>query len=136
MDVRFTTTRFADAYEITEVDDFLDRCDRALATGDGSVTTEDVRGARFTPVRFRPGYAMEEVDDFLDDVLAPRLEAAAGGTPSADGADSADAASSSAALSDVGSATSAGSPTGDGTAGAHPAEAKPGLFARLFGRSR
>ena len=129
MDVRFRTTTFAEAYEISEVDDFLDRCDRTLQTGGGSVTAEEVRAVRFSLVRFRAGYAMEEVDDFLDDVLAPRFEAAAGRISSADG-------SSNVGAVDVGSATSAAPPAGSDGAGIHPAESRPGLFARLFGRSR
>ncbi|HEX7350376.1 DivIVA domain-containing protein [Brachybacterium sp.] len=80
MDVRFTTSRFGAGYDAAEVDDFLDRCDRALAAGDGSVTAETVLGARFTETRFREGYDMSEVDAFLDDVLAPRFRAAGGGS--------------------------------------------------------
>jgi DivIVA domain-containing protein len=88
MDITFTPTRFSEGYDIDQVDDFLDRCEHALATGDGSVTAADVAGMRFATTRFKPGYAMEEVDDFLDSVLVPRfreLEQSAG-VPAGEGA--------------------------------------------------
>ena len=42
MDVRFTPVRFGTGYDQSEVDDFLDRCDRALASGDGSMSVQAV----------------------------------------------------------------------------------------------
>ena len=77
MDVRFTPTRFRAGYDMAEVDVFLDRCEQALKTGDGSVNAESVLDMRFTPTRFREAYEMAEVDAFLDDVLAPRFVALA-----------------------------------------------------------
>ena len=81
MDIRFSSSRFGPGYEMAEVDEFLDRCERALATGDASVTEETVRGARFSQTRFREGYDVAEVDSYLEDVMAPRLRDAAGGVP-------------------------------------------------------
>ena len=116
MDIAFTPTRFSDGYAMDQVDDFLDRCEHALATGDGSVNAQDVAGMRFAQTRFTPGYAIDEVDAFLDDVLVPRfheLERSAGGP--------------------VGE----GRGTGTGPASApHPAEQRPGLLSRLLRRSR
>jgi DivIVA domain-containing protein len=116
MDITFTPTRFSEGYDMDQVDDFLDRCEHALATGDGSVTAQDVAGMRFAQTRFKPGYAMQEVDDFLDDVLVPRfrdLEQAAG----------------------VPAGEAAGAGQGSGS-DPHPAEQRPGLLSRLLGRSR
>jgi DivIVA domain-containing protein len=73
MKIRFSPVRFSEGYEMEEVDDFLDRVERALLSGDGSVTAQDVAGARFTPVRFAEGYDMQEVDAALDDVLMPLI---------------------------------------------------------------
>jgi DivIVA domain-containing protein len=123
MDITFTPTRFSEGYDIDQVDDFLDRCEHALATGDGSVTAADVAGMRFATTRFKPGYAMEEVDDFLDSVLVPRfreLEQSAG-VPAGEGA---------AVPSGQGAADASPAPA------PHPAEQTPGLLSRLLGRAR
>ncbi|MGY5763874.1 DivIVA domain-containing protein [Brachybacterium sp. DNPG3] len=137
VDVRFPTTRFSEAYDMSDVDEFLARCEQALETGDGSVTPEDVRSARFRVSRFGTGYDQAAVDEFLDGVLVPRLAAAG---PSADPATSdpapSDAAGAAEAPADGGAVRSAGSPVGADGRDGHPAESRPGLFARIFGRSR
>lgn len=139
MDVRFTATRFGEGYDMQEVDDFLDRCDRALATGDGSVTAQSVRDMRFTPARFREAYRMDEVDDFLDAVLVlrfveleaggPQLGTLAAGTPGS-------AAEPDHQGDSLPSAPATGADHGDGGRGIHPAEPRPGLLRRLFGGGR
>src|SRR5699024_7847773 len=73
MQIRFAPVRFREGYDIQEVDDLLDRCERALRSGDGSVTAETVQQLRLTPTRFGEGYDMEDVDRFLDGVLLPLL---------------------------------------------------------------
>ncbi|MEO2098882.1 DivIVA domain-containing protein [Brachybacterium paraconglomeratum] len=141
MDVRFTVTRFAEGYDMREVDEFLDRCDRALRARDGSVRAQDVLQMRFSSVRFGQGYAMDEVDQFLDEVLAPRIEAAA---RDEEGRPLEDAPADRAAPS--GSATGGTGPSGSGAVpgpaaeeparGGHPAEQRQGLLSRLLGRDR
>ncbi|MDN5899617.1 MAG: DivIVA domain-containing protein [Brachybacterium sp.] len=117
MDVRFTASRFDPGYDMAEVDDFLDRCDRALATGDASVTAETVLGAAFTVTRFRKGYDKAEVDRFLDDVLAPRFGDATGGSTSHDAPHE----------------PATGHPaTGRTSPVLHPAEQRSGFFSRLL----
>ncbi len=70
---RFPTTgRLLEGYDIDEVDAFVTRCERALSTRDGSVTSTTLSEARFTPVRLRPGYRMDPVDAHLA-VLAERF---------------------------------------------------------------
>jgi DivIVA domain-containing protein len=66
---RFTVVRLREAYDIAEVDGFLERIEAALSEGP-RMTPDDVRGVRFKPVRVRPGYDMGEVDRFLDEVGA------------------------------------------------------------------
>lgn len=123
MDVRFTPTRFSAGYDMDEVDHFLDRCDRALDSGDGSVTAEMVLGVRFTPTRFAEAYAMDEVDRFLDEVLAPRFAALTDIT--ADGPQ---------AQSPPRSPTAAPGPLA-GASGPVPHSAEQrGFLSRLFGR--
>lgn len=124
MDVRFTPTRFRAGYDMSEVDDFLDRCDRALASGDGSVTAESVLAMRFTSTQFREGYDMDEVDVFLDEVLAPRFAAPAPG----------DAAAQAVPLQDRAQGKPS-QPVPDSAAERpvpHPAEQRDGLLSRLF----
>lgn len=75
LDVRFETTRFGEGYDQQEVDEFLDLCERALATRDGSVTARSVVHHRFTTTRFREAYDMNQVDVFLDEELTPRFAA-------------------------------------------------------------
>ena len=110
MEIRFASTRFGPGYDTQEVDDFIDRCERAVRSGDGSITAQEVTEKRFTPTRFREGYDMDEVDRFLDDVLVPLL----------------DDPTQHPAL-----------PQQHVTASVpHPAERRPGFFARLFGGDR
>jgi DivIVA domain-containing protein len=64
----FTRVRWSEGYNITEVDQFVQRL---LATLDGRpvaepVTADEVRNVAFSPVRFREGYDVAEVDQFLD----------------------------------------------------------------------
>lgn len=121
MDVRFTPLRFGTGYDMAEVDDFLDRCEKALASGDGSVTAETVLGARFRQTRFSEGYAMDEVDRFLDEVLAPQFR---GGAPVAPSGES--------APSDEARPRPVDTPGYSGPV-PHPAERR-GFLSRLFGR--
>ena len=66
---RFRVVRFRDAYDIDEVDAFVDRCTIALDRGDTTdLTAAAIRDVRFTPKRFRPGYDMTDVDRYLDEV--------------------------------------------------------------------
>ena len=110
MEIRFTSARFGPGYDAQEVDDFIDRCERAVRSGDGSITAQEVTEKRFTPTRFREGYDMDEVDRFLDDVLVPLLN-----DPTQHPA----------------------LPQQHVTASVpHPAERRPGFFARLFGGDR
>ena len=151
MDVRFSVTRFSEGYDMQEVDDFLDRCDRALATGDGSVTAQSVREMRFSPTRFREAYRMDEVDDFLDSVLAQRfvsLEAAEPqpGDFAEEPGDSAEGMAVPAPApvptpeprASSATAPHAAGADGDfsGGRGIHPAESRPGFLQRLFGGGR
>lgn len=124
MDVRFTPARFRAGYDLTEVDAFLDRCDQALSSGDGSITAQSVLAMRFTPTKFREGYEMDEVDAFLDDVLAPRFAALGPGGAAAQAAPAQDAAQGSPAQPDP--ALGAQRPV------PHPAEQRGGFFSRLF----
>lgn len=66
----FTRVRLREGYDLAEVDAFMERVHRALESGDGSVTAEDVRNVRFSPVRIRQGYDMGEVDAELDRIAA------------------------------------------------------------------
>lgn len=82
--VRFSTTKFTDGYDQSEVDDLLDRVIatlRAREAGEpgelGELGAEQVAGTTFSRTRFREGYAMDEVDDFLDRIAT----ALAGGAP-------------------------------------------------------
>lgn len=128
MDVRFTPTRFRAGYDVTEVDDFLDRCDQALSSGDGSVTAQSVLEMRFNPTQFQEGYDMDEVDAFLDDVLAPRFAALAPGAAAEQVSPVLDAGSGS--LSPAGPAPGTGLPAPRPVP--HPAEKRGGFFSRLF----
>ena len=88
---RFTTTRFQEGYEMTQVDDLLAKAAAELrrledentslqrqpaASGRGAVpaatpilTAEAVVKQKFNPTRIRAGYAQDEVDDFLDELV-------------------------------------------------------------------
>ncbi|MCM0641247.1 DivIVA domain-containing protein [Cellulomonas wangsupingiae] len=72
---RLATTKFAEGYERSDVDDLLDRVVvtlRAVESGQPSavtVTADDVGHARFQVTRFREGYAQGPVDDLLQDVV-------------------------------------------------------------------
>lgn len=124
MDVRFTTTRFRAGYDMSEVDDFLDRCDQALDSGDGSVTAESVLAMRFTPTQFREGYDMEEVDVLLDEALAPRFAAPAPGDAAAQAMPPQALAQGQPSQPDHASSAERPVP--------HPAEQREGLLSRLF----
>ncbi|WP_433006305.1 DivIVA domain-containing protein [Kribbella sp. CA-294648] len=65
---RFTPVKFSEGYDMSEVDDFVDR---VMATVNGRpvdrpVTAHEIRTIKFTPVRFREGYDVMEVDLFLE----------------------------------------------------------------------
>lgn len=80
---RFTPVRFAEAYDMDDVDSFLDALAAAAREGDRAALQEaarDLPDQRFATVRMSSGYDMAEVDAFLDDVLAPRLVEHLGGT--------------------------------------------------------
>jgi len=110
---RFRPVRFGEGYDMQEVDDFIDRIEHALHTGDGSVTADQILQQRFTQTRFSEGYAMDDVDRYLDRVALPQLQAgSAGPAPS-------------------GPATARDLPDAD-----RPAERRPGLLRRLFGGDR
>ena len=142
MDIQFTVTRFGEGYDMQEVDDFLDRCDRALATGDGSVTAQSVREMRFSPTRFREAYRMDEVDDFLDSVLAQRFVSLEAAEPQpgdfAEGMAAPAPVPTPAPRASSATAPHAAGADGDfsGGRGIHPAESRPGFLPRLFGGGR
>lgn len=75
---RFRLVRFGEGYDAQEVDDWIDRIQSALRTGDGSITADQVLQKRFTRTRFAEGYAMDDVDDYLDTVAVPALRAGSG----------------------------------------------------------
>jgi DivIVA domain-containing protein len=79
---RFTTNRFAEAYDMGEVDDAVDRIFAALAEPVPPMAPADVHGLRFTPTRLRDGYDMGEVDAWLD-VAAAELAQRGGTAPPA-----------------------------------------------------
>lgn len=64
--VRFTTVRLREGYEMSDVDNFLDRL--AAAARAGEPLAPLCAAARFTSVRLRPGYDVDEVDAFLTQV--------------------------------------------------------------------
>lgn len=123
--IQFTTVTFRPGYAMDEVDSFLARAERALRTGDGSVTPEEVLEQRFTPTRFSEGYSMDEVDDYLDTTLRPELqEQRSEQDPGADGAGPTRTREASGK-----DASAAGGVL-------HPAEKRPGLLTRVFGVRR
>jgi DivIVA domain-containing protein len=68
MSPRFTPVRLREGYDVTEVDEFVDR---VMATVNGEpverpVTAREIRKVQFTPVRMREGYDVVEVDLFLE----------------------------------------------------------------------
>ena len=115
---RFRPVRFGEGYDMQEVDDFIDRIEHALHTGDGSVTADQILQQRFTRTRFSEGYAMDDVDRYLDRVPLPQLQAGSAG-PALSGP----APSGPATVRDL--------PDAD-----RPAERRPGLLRRLFGGER
>ncbi|MEV8378306.1 DivIVA domain-containing protein [Kribbella sp. NPDC056861] len=65
----FTTVKYAEGYDMAQVDDFVDR---VMATVNGlpvdrPVTPAEIRKVQFTPVRFREGYDVMQVDLFLEE---------------------------------------------------------------------
>lgn len=71
--VQFDRVRFREAYDMAEVDAFLQRAHHALEARDGSVTAKDVTGARFKARRLG-GYDMGQVDDELERLAAALRE--------------------------------------------------------------
>ena len=63
---RFTSVRMHDGYDMSEVDDLLDRVVAAL--GRGEPVTPLIDMARLAHVRLREGYDIAEVDSFLADL--------------------------------------------------------------------
>lgn len=63
-----TPVRWAEGYDIDEVDDFLDRVEPRLDGRLDPALADEIRGVRFTPVRLRKGYAVHEVDQLLDEL--------------------------------------------------------------------
>ncbi|MGP9680351.1 DivIVA domain-containing protein [Brachybacterium sp. AOP3-A1-3] len=127
MKISFTSRKFAEAYEMPAVDDFIDRLEQAILRGDGSVPTEDVHAVVFAPVRFQAGYDMEEVDDFLDEVAIPLLEGRIAYDPEHD--------YSRQSRGGVPQQTEQDPEPRSGPRGGHPAE-RGGFFARLLGGGR
>jgi DivIVA domain-containing protein len=72
--VRFSSSKFREGYNLVEVDAFLDRVETQLRTGgsDRSIpllTAQAVIDQRFSATKFRAGYDQDEVDDFLDRIV-------------------------------------------------------------------
>lgn len=131
---RFRPVRFGAGYEPQEVDEFVDRIQRALRTGDGSVTAKGVLQKRFTNTRFSEGYAIHDVDDYLDNVAVPQLRARSE-QPSSSEPGSIPGGSSGA---DLAWGPARPSPERDTPADhgvLHPPR-RPGLLSRLFGVGR
>jgi DivIVA domain-containing protein len=63
---RFTPVRMHHGYDMSEVDDLLDRVVAAL--GRGEPVTPLIDMARIAHVRLREGYDIAEVDTFLADL--------------------------------------------------------------------
>jgi DivIVA domain-containing protein len=124
MQIRFSASRFAGAYDMEEVDAFLDRCERALVRADGSLTADDVRAQRFTTVKFQVGYEMAEVDEFLDSVLVPMLQ-----DPQRHPYDPEHDYS-------VGGRRAETGPSDDAHQQTHPVQQRSGFLSRLFGGAR
>ena len=61
--VTFTPVRVHEGYDMSQVDDLLDRVVAALGRGEPVGPVLD--GARFDHVRWREGYDLAEVDRFL-----------------------------------------------------------------------
>lgn len=139
MQIRFAPVRFREGYDMQEVDDLLDRCERALRSGDGSVTAETVQQLRLTPTRFGEGYDMEDVDRFLDGVLLPLLASPERFPYDPDrdytGADLLREARAREKQQRVTELRAAKSERASGSM-LHPAESRPGLLSRLFGGGR
>ena len=118
---RFRSVRFGEGYDVQEVDDWIDRVQRALRTGDGSVTAEQVLQKRFTRTRFAEGYATDDVDEYLDSVAVPALRAGSGAHAPADPGSAPDRPATD-------------PPADNGIL--RPAQRRPSLLQRLFGGSR
>ena len=63
---RFSPVRLHEGYEMSAVDDLLDRVVAALGRGESVLDLLD--GARLPRVRWREGYDTAEVDAFLTDL--------------------------------------------------------------------
>lgn len=113
----FRAVRFGEGYDVNEVDDFVDRVERALGSGDRSLTPQQVLQQRFTPTRFGEGYAMDDVDAYLDEAVLRLRDA-----PEARNGGQAEPVQDA-------------SPADRGNV-LHSAEKRPGLFKRLFGAGR
>ncbi|QNN83143.1 DivIVA domain-containing protein [Brachybacterium sp. Z12] len=139
MQIRFMPVRFGEGYDMQEVDDFIDRCERALLSGDGSATAETVQQHRFSPTRFREGYDMEDVDRFLDAVLLPLFT-----SPETFPYDperdytGADLSKEARVLAKQQRAAERRAAKGEraSASAVHAAERRPGLLGRLFGAGR
>ena len=68
--VRFTSTKFREGYNIAQVDALVGKAQVALAQWEAGRSAElqsmQVTEARFVPTLFRQGYVQDEVDNFLD----------------------------------------------------------------------
>ena len=68
---RFSTVRWREGYETSEVDDLLAQGRAALLgwerdSGSTALAASDVVNARFQPTKFRIGYDQNQVDEFLE----------------------------------------------------------------------
>ena len=63
---RLRVTRWAEGYDVDEVDAFLDRVEPRLAGRPDPALADEILAVRFTPVRIRAGYDQKDVDDLLD----------------------------------------------------------------------
>ena len=69
-DARFTAVRLREAYDLSEVDWFLESiADRLRAGAPCEQLIGDTQGSRFRVVRMREGYDMAEVDALLDTLV-------------------------------------------------------------------
>ena len=139
MEIPFTSARFGPGYDAQEVDDFIDRCERAVRSGDGSITAQEVTETRFTPTRFREGYEMDDVDRFSDGVLVPLVTSPETFPYEPDrdytGADLSKEARMLAKRQRAEDRRAAKAEKASGSA-IHPAQRRPGLLGRLFGTGR
>ena len=67
--VRFTPVRIRDGYQMSDVDELLDRIVAALGRGEPvAPLIEHAQLGQLAHVRLREGYAIDEVDAFLADL--------------------------------------------------------------------